>query len=67
MRRFLPIRIHSICYGYGWWWGSKFYFFSPLYVIAMHWERRNATYARNGKEISHGRIKSWLRYKEQFE
>lgn len=32
MKRFLPIKIFSIDYGYGWWWGKRF-FFPGIYIV----------------------------------
>lgn len=63
IKRFLPIKIFHIYYGYGWWWGEMFFFFQkklvPFIVVPMCMEFRRTTFVE-GREIING-IKSWDR------
>ena len=60
LKRYLPIKIFHIFYGYGWWWGKKFIFFrSGLYIVSCSIECINASYASNGHEINNGDKWSW--------
>lgn len=67
MKRFLPIKIFSIKYGYGWWFGNYFFFNRTSFAIVPCWaDLGNCEYAKNGKAIEHGDSHSWDRYSEQF-
>ena len=62
MKKYLPIRIHSIDFGYGWWWSNYFFFFrkykAPFVALPMctHWKR--CTF-ENGLAINGGDVDSW--------
>lgn len=62
LKKYKPIRIFDIHYGYGWWWKDYFFFFghhsTSFGIMPMCFELYNATYA-NGKAINHGDTKSW--------
>lgn len=53
MKRFKPIRIFSVDYGYGWWFGRHFFFFHPFVVIPMYSHHFRCSY-EDGKEICAG-------------
>ena len=40
MKRFLPIKIHSIDFGIGWWWGSKLFFKHGVVIPSWYHYRR---------------------------
>ena len=68
MKRFLPIRIHHIYFGYGWWWGKKFYFFSRKYgleMMFMAWGCKDAIYVQNCKRIGDGPVYSWNKIRQR--
>lgn len=63
MRKYKPIRIHHIYYGYEYWWG-KYFFFSgksatTFAIVPMPFECHNAVYVSTGRVIGHGDICSW--------
>ncbi|MBR1500188.1 MAG: hypothetical protein IJ615_11295 [Bacteroidaceae bacterium] len=62
MEKYLPIRIFSIRYGYGWWLGSYFFFFgkhsTAFAILPMSAHHASCTY-KNGKAIDDGTIHSW--------
>ena len=62
MKRYLPIRIFSIRFGYGWWWGTHFFFFgkhsTAFAILPMSSHLRSCTY-KNGAAIEDGKINSW--------
>lgn len=63
MKKYKPIRIHHLYYGYGYWWGRYFFFIgkhSTNFTIMPMWmECHRATYANNGNTIGHGDTLSW--------
>lgn len=63
MKKFLPIKIHHIFYGYGYWWWDYFLFIGKhstcFAVVPMCRECTNAIYGLNGKIIGHGDTLSW--------
>lgn len=70
LKRFLPIKVHSIKFGYGWWFGDKLFFFEkhwmPVNIMTIATEIPNLVFAVNLKTIGHGDAKSCDRYYEQF-
>ena len=62
MRKYLPIKIFSIQFGYGWWWGSYFFFLgkneTAFAILPMYTHFKKCTY-ENGKAICDGGTKSW--------
>ena len=60
MKKYLPIKIFSIRLGYGWWWGSHFYFFNNgAFTIIPYWFHfQDCTY-EHGKGIENGATHSW--------
>lgn len=63
MKKYKPIRIHHLYYGYGYWWWSYFFFIgkhSTVFAIMPMWrECRYAVYASNGHTIGNGDTLSW--------
>lgn len=62
MRKFLPIKIHHQFYGYGWWFGKKFYFWddlSGIVIVPCYAECNNTVYAYSGNKIGDGMVLSW--------
>lgn len=63
MKKYKPIRIFHLYYGYGYWWGSYFFFIgkhsTALAIVPMFRECCYAIYASNGNKIDHGDILSW--------
>lgn len=63
MKKYKPIRIHHLYYGYGYWWGSYFFFIgkhsTTFDIMPMYRECHRATYANNGYIIGNGDIFSW--------
>ena len=63
MKKYLPIKVHHIYFGYGWWWGSKVYFYDRihggLFIVPLAKECTYMVQARNGKTIGHGFVMSW--------
>ena len=70
LKRFLPIKVHSIKFGYGWWFGDKLFFFEkhwmPVNIMPICVEINNLIFDANLKTIGHGDTNSWDRYYEQF-
>lgn len=62
MRKYLPIRIFSIKFGYGWWLGKYFFFVgkhaTAFAIMPMYTHLRYCTY-KNGKGIEDGMCYSW--------
>ena len=69
MKKYKPIRIHHIFYGYGYWWGSSFFFigkYSACFAIVPMWlEHRRAIYASNGESIGSGDTLSWSKSRQK--
>lgn len=63
MRKYLPIKVHNIHYGSGWWWG-RYLFFFRIFAIVPIWVEMINTQTRYGKQLTHGNDKSWRRYYE---
>ena len=62
MKKYLPIKIFSIKYAYGWWWGSYFLFFgkhSTAFAILPMCNHLHQCEYMNGKAIENGAIHSW--------
>ena len=63
MKKYLPIKVHHIYFGYGWWWGSKVYFrdriHGGIFIVPLEKECPIMVYAHNGKVIGNGRVMSW--------
>ena len=57
IKKYLPIRIHSIDYGIGYWWGKRM-FFSELVIVPVckHYHR---TQTLEGKAIEPRYVRSW--------
>lgn len=71
IRKYLPIKVHNTCFGYGWWYGDKIIFFEkhwiPFCIIPSYIRPKENAYANNGMFISsNGRTHSWDCYDEQF-
>ena len=62
MKKYLPIRIFSIQYGYGWWFGKYFFFFgkksTTFGIVPMYFHHHKCTY-ENGSAIERGMCNSW--------
>lgn len=60
MKKYLPIKIFSIRLGYGWWWGSHFYFFKKeAFTIIPCWLHLHDCTYEHGKGIENGPTHSW--------
>lgn len=63
MKKYKPIRIHHLYYGYGYWWGSYFFFMGKhstvFAIVPMFRECHYAMYANNGNIIGNGDTLSW--------
>lgn len=60
MRKYFPIKIFSIRLGYGWWWGTHFYFFKKkAFAIIPCWLHLHDCTYLHGKGIEHGDTASW--------
>jgi hypothetical protein len=60
MKKYFPIRIFSITFGYGWWWGSHFFFLKKgVFAIMPMWFHYNKCEYKNGKAIEGGTTHSW--------
>lgn len=61
-RKYIPIRIFSIRFGYGWWWGSYFFFLgkhsTTFAIMPMSFHYNSCTF-KNGLAIKDGDIDSW--------
>lgn len=68
MRKYLPIRIFSIRFGYGWWLGKYFFFIgkhaTEFAIMPMSSHFHQCTY-ENGKGIEDGDIMSWSKERQQ--
>lgn len=62
IKRFKPIRIHSVDFGYGRWFGRYFFFLHPFVIIPMYAHYFRCSY-EDGKEISSGCTSSFERMK----
>ena len=63
MKKYKPIRIHHLYYGYGYWLGSYFFFIGKhstvFAIVPMSREHNGAIYANNGNIIDNGDTLSW--------
>jgi hypothetical protein len=62
MRKYFPIKIFSVNYAYGWWWGSCFFFFgkrSTAFAILPMCDHLHQCVYMNGKAIEDGATHSW--------
>lgn len=57
MKKYLPMKIHSVYYGYCWWWGKKI-FCKGGYIVPMseHYPKCQTLY---GKAIEPAYPESW--------
>jgi len=64
IKKYKPLKVFSIKYGYGYWFGEKVYFFDLVFaIVPSYFLIGDITWA-SGKDIKHGRSKSWDRYDE---
>lgn len=63
MKRYLPIRVHSDYFGYGYWWGDKCYFFGKkstcFAIMPLSYIADRLCYASNYKLVGNGDCDSW--------
>lgn len=62
VKKYLPIRIFSIHYAYGWWLGEYFFFFgkhSTAFANIPSYRHCVFSSYENGKRIGHGECYSW--------
>lgn len=68
IKKYLPVRIFSIKFGYGWWWGSYFFFLcshsTAFAILPMCAHLDQCTY-ENGKAIENGDTKSWSNQRQR--
>lgn len=65
MKRYLPIKIHSIIFGKGWWWGSKFFFFNEC-VIIPSWFHYRYCQKMSGETIVNDFPESWHKSNDKY-
>ena len=62
MKKYFPIKIFSITFGYGWWWGKYFFFIgkhSTAFAIMPMCNHLHQCEYMNGKAIEYGDTLSW--------
>lgn len=62
VKKYFPIRIFSIHYAYGWWFGTYFFFFgkhSRAFAIIPSYRHHACCTYKNGKAIDDGDTVSW--------
>lgn len=62
VKKYFPIRIFSIHYAYGWWFGAYFFFFgkhSTAFAIIPSYRHHLFCTYEHGKAIDDGDIDSW--------
>ena len=61
LKKYLPVKVFHIYYGYGWWYADKLFFFEkktiPIIIVPVCMEFKKTTYV-NGKNIGGG-THSW--------
>ena len=69
MKKYKPITIHHLYYGYGYWWGSYFFFIgkhsTAFAIVPMCREHQYAIYANNGNIIDNGDTLSWSKSRQK--
>ena len=64
MKRFKPIKVFHINFGYGWWWGSTV-FFTNCVIVPFWFVCENLEYASTGKSIGQGDCHSWSKERQE--
>lgn len=68
MKKYKPIRIFNIHYGYGYWWGKYFFFIGKnavdFAIVPMYRELGNSTYYNN-RAIPNGDTMSWSESRQE--
>lgn len=63
MKRYLPIKVFSTYFGYGWWWGKKVYFIpnksTCFAIVPVSYICCSLTYESNNKLVGNGDCDSW--------
>ncbi len=63
MKKYIPIKVFHIQFGYGYWFGSKMYFFGKgstcFAIVPISFICKDTIYASNGNIVGHGDIDSW--------
>ena len=62
MKKFLPIKVHHVIFGYGIWWGCKVYYWNNNYgfiVIPSSYCVGGMIVVKNGEKTTNGKLKSW--------
>ena len=69
MKKYKPIRIHHLFYGYGYWWGNYFFFIGKhstgFAIVPMCGDHHRAIYANNGHAIENGDTLSWSKSRQK--
>lgn len=63
IKKYLPIKVFSSYFGYGWWWGEKVYFIPPkstcFAILPVSYICTTLTYESTNKSVGHGDADSW--------
>ena len=69
IKRYSPIRVHNIRFGYGYWWGEKVYFIGKrstcFAIIPISYIVMDTIYASNEEIVGHGDIASWSKNRQR--
>lgn len=62
-RKFKPIKVFSIQFAYGYWWGKRVYFIgkhcTTFAIIPIFFICKDCIYDSNGNIVGHGDTDSW--------
>ena len=63
IKRYLPIKVFSTYFGFGYWWGDKVYFIQKkstcFAIVPISYICASLTYESNFRIVGHGDAKSW--------
>lgn len=62
LRKYKPIKVHHIVFGYGWWFGEHVYFIkrgNGFAIIPLFYICKDCIYDSNGNIVGNGDSTSW--------
>ncbi|MBR6031316.1 MAG: hypothetical protein IKP36_05065 [Bacteroidaceae bacterium] len=63
MKKYRPIKVFHIQFGYGYWFGEKVYFFgkgsTTFAIVPLSFICKDTCYASNNNLVGHGDCDSW--------
>lgn len=63
LKRYKPIKVFNIYFGYGWWFGDRVYFVgrgsTTFAIFPLAYMCKDLEYATNGRLVGHGNTASW--------